>query len=262
MGRIRARSTIGRTCGRLAARRPFWGKVVGEATGPVRTWLRHGPLSLPLAQARVQLVGVDRSAGMLGARRAISSSGLRRRRQTATALRRLFAPTSVRCRLARAFEMVPRAVQRSCSRCSAIATLAATLRSPSRVLGAGRPLRHRPCARRAQVARMTRIACSCAGRSGRAPPDPDRIRPAGSPAAVTPRSSSAMSAHRAARASAKSVEHRFELIFRTLPMPPDDSPSRARRVRSIEARSATIAAGPGTPAADTWLILARRLGLW
>ncbi len=151
----------------------FWRRVAGGAGGPVlELGCGTGRVSLPLARAGVNLVGIDRSAPMLDrARRPKREPSAERRRTLAESSRCLsFVRGDIRTLPFEdgAFPMVlaPYGILQSLIRPR---DLTATLASVARVLARGRHLRHRSRAGRPQMARV---------REPRAAARPRRRRPA------------------------------------------------------------------------------------
>ena len=235
-----------RTLGRRDV--PFWRQVGLEAAGPVlELGCGTGRISLPLVRAGVRLVGIDRSVPMLARLR---SALKRRRRPTALPLVRgdirtlPFAPGAFSTVIA------PYGILQSLL---ADRDLAATLDSVARVLAPGGTFglelvpdvpNWREYSNRVQLrGRAARGVHLTLVESVRQDPA---------------RRLTTFEQHYIERRNGRSTEHRFELAFRTLPVPQ----MRVRLERAgfaIESVLGDYRGHPWDPRAEVWIILARRV---
>ena len=240
MGRVRAVLRLGERADARPPRRAVLASRRGaQRDGPVlELGCGTGRVSLPLARAGVDLVGIDRSAPMLArARRASRRSPTRANRQVVCSLGpRRHPRAAVRGRAPSRWCSRRTA---SCSRCSRPRDLAATLASVARVLEPRRHLRHRPRARRARTGASTTTRSSCAAARRRRAAHARSNRSA----RIRQRRLTTFEQRYVERRGGRTREHRFELTFRTLSVPQMTRRSNAPGFASTPC-SATTAAGP------------------
>jgi SAM-dependent methyltransferase len=231
----------------------FWLRAAAQIEGPVlELGCGTGRLSLPLARAGVPLVGIDRSEPMLA--RAVARRA--RLRRTPAAGGSVTFVSFVRGDIRElpfrsgTFTMVlaPYGVLQSLTR---ERDLAATLNAVARVLAPGAIFgidlvpdvpNWREYRDRVQMKGMV---------GGR------RITLIESVRQDRRRRLTTFEQRYVERSGRRTIEHRFDLTFRTLPMP-----LMTRRVERagfvVDALLGDYRGGPWTPDAETWLILARK----
>jgi SAM-dependent methyltransferase len=234
----------------------FWLRAAAQIDGPVlELGCGTGRLSLPLARAGVPLVGIDRSEPMLAravGRRSRQPRQPRQRRTPEAGGRLAFVRGDIRALPFRSgqFDMVlaPYGVLQSLTR---ERDLTATLNAVARVLAPGAIFgidlvpdvpNWREYRDRVQMKgtiggrRLTLIESVRQDRGRRLTTFEQRY---------------------VERSGRRIVEHRFDLTFRTLPMP-----LMTRRLERagfvVDALLGDYRGGPWTPDAETWLILARK----
>jgi SAM-dependent methyltransferase len=231
---------------------PFWQRVAAEARGPVlELGCGTGRISIPLARAGVQLVGVDRSAPMLA--RAAAAAGRKGRTGGRGTSRCRFVRGDIRALpfAPRGFAMVlaPYGVLQSLIR---ERDLRATLESVSRVLRRGGTIgidlvpdvpNWREYKNKVQLAGKMRGASVTLVES--VSQDPKRRL-------------TTFEQRYVERRGGSTKEHAFELTFRTLSVA-----QMTRRVESAGFRVETVLGDyrgrPWDARADVWIILAKKV---